>query len=57
MADLATTRILRQRQQLEETKRVGHECETMANDIKVNLQGQTFQLKTNTLKNLLDIQD
>ena len=49
--------MFRQRAQLEDAKSVGYAMQDMANDIKVNLKGQTDQLKNKTLKNLFEIQD
>ena len=37
-------------------KRVGSECEDMANDIKFNLSKQTNQMQNSVLKNLYSIQ-
>ena len=59
--------LMMQRESLEEAKAVGHECNKMASDIKVNLKGQgevlinannnIFQIKkdTNYSSKLLDL--
>ena len=47
--------LFKQKMQLEEAKMAGYAAEDMANDIKVNLKGQTDRLQNRTLKNLFDI--
>ena len=41
---------------LDNVKRVGLECDDMANDIKFNLSKQTDQMQNSVLKNLYSIQ-
>ena len=41
---------------LDNAKRVGLECDDMANDIKFNLSKQTDQMQNSVLKNLYSIQ-
>mmetsp|Transcript_24730 Transcript_24730/g.38506 ORF Transcript_24730/g.38506 Transcript_24730/m.38506 type:complete len:111 (-) Transcript_24730:23-355(-) len=55
--DKVNRRMLRQRAQLEDAQELGYAAETMANDIKVNLKGQSQQMETRTLRNLHDIQE
>ena len=58
MADLegrVNNRLFRQKQQLDDAKEVGYACEDMANDIKVNLKGQSDRMNNQTLGNLYDI--
>ena len=41
--------------QLEDAKHVGYACEDIANDIKVNLNGQSEKMQNKTLKSVFDI--
>lgn len=41
--------------QLDQAKTVGLACEDIANDIKINLAGQTEKMQGSVLKNLYDI--
>ena len=43
--------------QLEDAKHVGYACEDIANDIKVNLKGQSDKMQNRTIKSLFDIQN
>lgn len=42
--------------QLDQAKSVGLACEDMANDIKINLAGQTDKMQNSVLTNLYNIQ-
>ena len=51
-----SNQLMRQRAQLDDAKHVGYAVDDLANDIKVNLKGQSQKMEQSTMKNLFTIQ-